>query len=64
MIQLISTGKACIGSLPAQAGLPFEVETEAQASRLIAKGYATEPTGAPEEPQETPQKPKRTKKEG
>jgi hypothetical protein len=62
LIQLITTGQACVGNLPAQAGLPFEVETEAQAERLIRKGYATL-AGAPEEPHETPAKGKR-KKEG
>jgi hypothetical protein len=61
LIQLITTGKVCVGALPAQAGLPFEVETEAQAERFVAKGYATL-AGAPEEPQEEPVKPKRTKK--
>jgi hypothetical protein len=67
LIQLISTGKACIktaqGEVPASAGASFEVETQAQADRLIAKGYA-EPAGASEEPQEPQKAGKRTKKEG
>lgn len=43
-IRLCSTGRASItlrgGEVPAQAGVAFEVETEAQAERLVRKGYA------------------------